>query len=88
MEHLEKTPAVSSSLKMGICLSFAGLLVLAACDMQNERPAPRPVSFNPQGTAPAALPAANIVWYQVESDSAGPGNVCRTAARPGGQFHD
>ena len=69
MEHREKTPAVSSSLKMGICLSFAGLLMLAACDMQNERPAPRPVSFNPPGTAPAALPAATIVWYHVESDS-------------------
>ena len=69
MEHREKTAAVSSSLKMGICLSFAGLLMLAACDMQNERPAPRPVSFNPPGTALAALPAANIAWYHVEYDT-------------------
>lgn len=49
--------------------SIAGLTLLTACDMQSERPAPRPVSFNPPGTALAALPTSNIVWYHVESDS-------------------
>jgi outer membrane protein OmpA-like peptidoglycan-associated protein len=47
---------------------IAGLSMLAACDMQSGRPAPRPVSFNPPGTALTALPAANIVWYHVEFD--------------------
>ena len=49
--------------------SIAGLTLLTACDMQSERPAPRPVSFNPPGTALAALPTSNIVLYHVEVDS-------------------
>ena len=49
--------------------SIAGLTLLTACDMQSERPAPRPVSFNPPGSALAALPTSNIVWYHVEVDS-------------------
>ena len=48
---------------------IAGLALLGACNMQADRPAPRPVSFNPPGTALTTLPASNIVWYHVEFDS-------------------
>ena len=47
--------------------STAALVMLAACDMQSKLPptALRPVTFNPPGTALAALPSMPIVWYHV-----------------------
>jgi outer membrane protein OmpA-like peptidoglycan-associated protein len=63
---MEATVALSSSIRF---VAIAGLALLAACDRQEERPAPRPVSFNPPGTALAAMPASNVVWYHVEFDS-------------------
>lgn len=57
---------MSNSLRFA---AIASLALLGACNMDSDHPAPRPVSFNPPGTALASLPAANIVWYHVAFDS-------------------
>lgn len=57
------SPALKNVLRF---VAIAGLALLGACNMQADRPAPRPVSFNPPAAALTTLPASNIVWYHVE----------------------